>query len=572
MARRAVARIVPSGATTPPATFVPPMSMPSAASPAASRAVTRCRSAGRRAGRRPPRSRRRPRRCRCVRAGLGEGPQGGRRRRQDVGEGRGDLRPLAADHRGDLADGAPAAVGGVLALGSGGRVEAVAQGLEEPSSLLDPVGTGVHEVLPWGHGLSGEEVGGPELRVGAEADDEAGVGRAGVDEPAAGHLAPAQQRVEPDRPAGVAHADHEVVEPAGQPQRRRARRRAAARSAARPPRCARRRAPRARSPRAASKPSSSPTRSSTSAGATAASATRCSGAILARSARTASCSAARRVDHSPVSSSGSTRVSSEPVARPCRASVVTAARRRRDRRRAAARRPGRRRRRVGEPVAGQQLLDDGHGRERGVDRPPLRRTGRDGGRAHGAERPHAGRHELVEPPAQRRRQGHERGHRLERTGVQDDEVGLGAGQLGEERELGGAGDRHHRAVGRQGQLRHEGADGAGRAAPEALGGGLRRPRGRRPDPGTSASPATGAACRDSRTVRRPERAERTAAAAASVEVPAPPGPVRRSVRTAGSALDALLELLESRVQDDLLRLALDHAEHRDGEVDGDRVA
>ena len=77
VARRAVARIVPSGATTPPATFVPPMSMPSAASPAASRAVTRSRSAGRRAASpssgvgssasaSAPARPRRPRRRRCA--------------------------------------------------------------------------------------------------------------------------------------------------------------------------------------------------------------------------------------------------------------------------------------------------------------------------------------------------------------------------------------------------------------------------------------------------------------------------------------------------------------------------
>jgi hypothetical protein len=56
---------------------------------------------------------------------------------------------------------------------------------------------------------------------------------------------------------------------------------------------------------------------------------------------------------------------------------------------------------AGQAVALEQLLDERDGGQRRVDRPTLRRTGRDGGRPDGTQRPHPRRHELVEPPAQR---------------------------------------------------------------------------------------------------------------------------------------------------------------------------
>src|SRR6185312_2551050 len=95
-------------------------------------------------------------------------------------------------------------------------------------------------------------------------------------------------------------------------------------------------------------------------------------------------------------------------------------------------------------------------------------------------------------------------------------------------------------------------------------------------PATPSRPVRCGWAPDSSRVRVPERAERTAAAAAVVVVPAPPGPVNRWMRAvcpvpATSALDALLELLERRVEDDPLGLALQHADQRHVHVDGDRV-
>ena len=136
-------------------------------------------------------------------------------------------------------------------------------------------------------------------------------------------------------------------------------------------------------------------------------------------------------------------------------------------------------------------------------------------------------HQRSVPRAARRA----RRHRLQRAGVQDDEVGLGAGELGEQRELARA-----RAAARPSSPAAGSAAGAtaptapARPAPEPLEvacGSTGRPPGRRRRPG----PAPRGACRDSSSVRRPARAERTAAAAASVVVPAPPGPVNSSVRT-----------------------------------------
>ncbi len=110
-----------------------------------SRRVTRCRSAARRRRVEGP-ALRRSARCPSVRRlAAGSAPRPGDRPRrtsagpsrgggEDVGERRGDLGPLAADHGGGLADGAPAAVAAVparVAVGGRGR-QALLQGLEEP--------------------------------------------------------------------------------------------------------------------------------------------------------------------------------------------------------------------------------------------------------------------------------------------------------------------------------------------------------------------------------------------------------------------------------------------------------
>ena len=71
----------------------------------------------------------------------------------------------------------------------------------------------------------------------------------------------------------------------------------------------------------------------------------------------------------------------------------------------------------------------------------------------------------------------------------------------------------------------------------------------------------------------PGAAAAVAVPAAAVVLPTPPLPVKRMVRTVGldERLDALLEALERRVDDDLLGLASQHADHRDGELHRQRV-
>ena len=72
-------------------------------------------------------------------------------------------------------------------------------------------------------------------------------------------------------------------------------------------------------------------------------------------------------------------------------------------------------------------------------------------------------------------------------------------------------------------------------------------------------------------------ARRAAVAAARVVLPTPPLPVNRTrARTAGypalsRSLDAPLQLLERRVDDHLLGLAAEHADHRDRELTDERV-
>src|SRR3954468_8764804 len=81
-----------------------------------------------------------------------------------------------------------------------------------------------------------------------------------------------------------------------------------------------------------------------------------------------------------------------------------------------------------------------------------------------------------------------------------------------------------------------------------------------------ASPSEWAASVDSTRVRSPRRAASVAVPAAEVVLPTPPLPVYSSTPVTGSGLDALLEALESRVDDDLLGLPLEHPDHRDRHI------
>ena len=558
------------------------MSMPSAASPAASRvrhamsirwhggrvavlaALRRSSSAGAAGS--------------AARPGLGEGAQRGRGRGQDVGQRGGHLGPLAADDRRGLADRAPAAVARrAVALGRGRR-----RGRCAASRAAGGPARSSRYRGSWVPSLSGEEVGGPELWIGPEADHETRRrpcrGRRSRPPVTSQRRSSASSRI--DRRAS-ADADHEVVDPAGQagaaPRSANGQRHgqlpgvlgAARRAGASGTAAVRGQLEAVEQRRPAS---------STSPGATACSGTRCTGRDPGEGGQdVVLLGGPPRRTTPPRPSSGSTRVRTRPGGQPVQ-------RQRGDRRAQGRRRrpprlgdQARRVGRIGEPVAGQQPLDDGHGRERGVDRPALGGAGGDGGRADGAERPHAGRHAAGRATsAAPRAAPTSAGHRLaavRRPGRRGRPRRGRARRTAPGRRCPAAGPPSSRggrvSCGTTAPTR------AGRAAPQPLDGGLRvdaddgQARPRRP------APAPGTACRDSSTVRRPDRAARTAAAAARVEVPAPPGPVRRSVRTRplvdNSALDALLELLESRVEDDLLGLALDHAEHRDREVDGDRV-
>ena len=362
--------------------------------------------------------------------------------------------------------------------------------LEEPAALLDPVGTGVHEVPSLG---ARPRRRGDRRATAAESGRNPTTRRAsGVPGSTSRPPVTSQRRSsasQPDRPAGAADGDHEVVDPAGQPDVGPLARTAAARSAATSPSCRSAAGVAAGVAAGRAKPASRPASSSTSAGGTACSAP--GAPARPRRARPGRRPARRRggPPTPPRRPAGRTRVSSAPAARPCSASVG-------DRRPeqpapscAAARRPGRR------------WWARSAGRGRAAARPAARRraprrsarvrgAGGDGGGPDGAQRPHPRRHQLVEPPAQRRRQRHERGHRLQRSGVQDDQVGLGPRELGEQREVARARDRHHRALRRQGQVRDDGAHGTGRAAQSRskVACGSTRTTSR---PATSSSPGTG---------------------------------------------------------------------------------
>src|SRR3954453_11685291 len=74
---------------------------------------------------------------------------------------------------------------------------------------------------------------------------------------------------------------------------------------------------------------------------------------------------------------------------------------------------------------------------------------------------------------------------------------------------------------------------------------------------------------ESTSVRLPAAAAPAAVPAAAGVLPTPPLPVNRMMRTRKDAdpsaerLDALLQALQGRVDDDLLRLASQHPDHRD---------
>src|SRR5690242_19958512 len=82
-----------------------------------------------------------------------------------------------------------------------------------------------------------------------------------------------------------------------------------------------------------------------------------------------------------------------------------------------------------------------------------------------------------------------------------------------------------------------------------------------------------AASVESTSVRCPAAAASVAVPAATVDLPTPPLPVNRRIRTSPPAspsaegLDALLQPLQSRVDQDLLALALEHADQRDRDVE-----
>src|SRR6476619_6320895 len=104
------------------------------------------------------------------------------------------------------------------------------------------------------------------------------------------------------------------------------------------------------------------------------------------------------------------------------------------------------------------------------------------------------------------------------------------------------------------------------------------PVGSAPTGTAKASASECAASVDSTRVRFPARADATAVPAAAVVLPTPPLPVKRMTRTvpcrprpSGQRLDALLEPLQRGVDDDLLGLALEHADHGDRDVHRESV-
>src|SRR3954452_3555644 len=94
-------------------------------------------------------------------------------------------------------------------------------------------------------------------------------------------------------------------------------------------------------------------------------------------------------------------------------------------------------------------------------------------------------------------------------------------------------------------------------------------------PNASASEWAGSV--ESTSVRLPAAAAPAAVPAAAVVLPTPPLPVNRMIRTwrtqtaSAERLDALLQALQSGVDDDLLRLAAQHPDHRDADVDCEQV-
>src|SRR3546814_529064 len=93
--------------------------------------------------------------------------------------------------------------------------------------------------------------------------------------------------------------------------------------------------------------------------------------------------------------------------------------------------------------------------------------------------------------------------------------------------------------------------------------------GSAPTSAANASASECAASVDRTRVRRPRPAAIAAVPEAMVDLPTPPLPVKRRIRTFSrhsQRLDALLQSLERRVDQDLLALALQHADQRDRDV------
>ncbi len=212
-------------------------------------------------------------------------------------------------------------------------------------------------------------------------------------------------------------------------------------------------------------PVSRPATPSTSSGSTAASGTAVTGASPHRAASSAVCSAVRAAHHSPVPS-GRTRARTAAGRRPCRVNAGTA------RRRSAA---------VPRRACAVSTTVTDVGSASGL---PSSRRSSAGTAASAAPAP------PIAPPSAasaRSREGsswssqprsadgqRDEGQRgLDRPGVHDEDVGVGAAQLREQRELGRAGQSRHGRRGRQVEPGQDGGEGVDVRGPEPFHRGLR---------------------------------------------------------------------------------------------------
>ena len=344
--------------------------------------------------------------------------------------------------------------------------------------------------------LSGQQIGGPEPWIGPEADLEARRRRCpGSSQPAAGHLAAAQQRVEPDRPARRRRrVTHEVVAPAGQVDGDRARRRAAAGSAASRPPAAR--------PRGSGAPPSPGSCRSRPAGRPASSASAgADGALGHPVHRRDRREGGQRLGllggppdpPLPGPPPGSTRVRTDPARRPCRARVVAAARSARRGAPGAAGRPAQTAVSAGSasrsPASSPSTT--GTSARAASTGPRLAAPEFDRGRADGAERAHPGRQQLVQPPAQRRPAAPTSASASPRPGRRRRRPGrprpaTSSATAGPAPRCRAAAPRSRRAAGSAGAAPRRGV--GGRAAPQPLERGAAGRRRRPSSPGTASRP------------------------------------------------------------------------------------